>query len=171
MNRAAPDSLDMRLPLPGPDATDALGRALAAQLRAGDTLLLSGPIGAGKSHLARAIILSLMDRTGTPREDVPSPTYTLVQTYDLGGEEVWHADLYRLSGPDEIWELGLDAAFDSAICLVEWPDRLGQAAPGNALRIELAADPETDGRLAGLKASSPRWDALRGELAEIGAPN
>ena len=120
------------------DSTDALGRALAARLEAGDTVLLSGDLGAGKSHLARAIIQSRMARHGAV-EDVPSPTYTLVQTYRIGGIDLVHADLYRLGDPSELVELGLDEAMGAAICLIEWPDRLDRA-PEDALRIALVPD-------------------------------
>lgn len=112
--------------LPDPGATEALAKRLAPGLRRGDTLLLAGPIGAGKTHFARALIRA---RTGR-QEEVPSPTYTLVQTYDDGEAEIWHADLYRLADPGEIAELGLDDAFETAICLVEWPDRLAAPPPG-----------------------------------------
>lgn len=112
--------------------TARLGRALSALLQAGDSLLLEGPIGAGKSHLARAFIRA---RLGA-EEDVPSPTFTLVQTYP-GRPDIWHADLYRLTHPDEVLELGLDDAFASAICLIEWPDRLGQYLPANPIRLKL----------------------------------
>ena len=129
--------------LPDAGATAALGRALGELLRAGDCVLLEGGLGAGKTHLARALIQS---RLAAP-EDVPSPTFTLVQVYETGGPEIWHADLYRLSGPDEVIELGLDAAFESAICLVEWPDRLGDITPADALTVELVPE-GADGRRA-----------------------
>ena len=121
------------------DATDRLGAWLSGHLIAGDCLLLSGPIGAGKSHLARALIRARLGRM----EDVPSPSFTLVQTY-AADIEIWHADLYRLSHPDEVIELGLEDAFSSAICLIEWPDRLGNLAPMNAIMVTLGA--EGDGR-------------------------
>ncbi len=129
---------DLTLPLPDEPATAALGVRLAAVAKAGDCLLLSGPIGAGKSTLARAFIRA---RCGA-REEVPSPTFTLVQVYEDGVTEIWHADLYRLDHPDEVWELGLDDAFDRAICLVEWPDRLGKHVPEGALHLALEADGE-----------------------------
>ncbi len=128
--------------LPDDVATTALGALLATLLQPGDTVLLHGDIGAGKTHLARAFIQAKLGRA----EDVPSPTFTLVQTYDSGGSEVWHADLYRLSHPDEVLELGLDSAFDTAICFVEWPDRLGDLAPKSALHVSLA--PKGEGREA-----------------------
>lgn len=128
--------------LPDDSATTAFGALLANLLQAGDTVLLSGPIGAGKTHLSRAFIQAKLGRL----EDVPSPTFTLVQTYDAGGLDVWHADLYRLSHPDEVLELGLDSAFETAICFVEWPDRLGDLAPITALKIVLS--PKGDGREA-----------------------
>lgn len=124
------------------DDTTRLGQSLAPLLAAGNTVLLSGPIGAGKTHLARALIQARLGRA----EDVPSPSFTLVQTYDAGEVEIWHADLYRLSHPDEVWELGLDHAFATAICLVEWPDRLGSHLPPDAVSITLSHDGE--GRLA-----------------------
>lgn len=123
------------LDLPDPEATEALGRKLSLRARAGDVILLEGPIGAGKSCLARAFIRA---RLGD-EEEVPSPTFTLVQIYEAEGVEIWHADLYRLTHPDEVWELGLDDAFTAAICLVEWPDRLGAHVPQGALRIRLDA--------------------------------
>lgn len=104
---------------------------VAAQLSPGDTLLLEGDIGSGKSFFARALIQSLQD---VP-EHVPSPTFTLVQTYDTSKGEVWHADLYRLGDPSELDELGLTEAFEAAICLIEWPDRLGEAAPEGAVTL------------------------------------
>lgn len=133
--------------LPDEDATAALGQRLAGRLAPGDTVLLEGPIGSGKTHLARALIRA---RLGRP-EDVPSPTFTLVQSYDAPGAEIWHADLYRLTHPDDVLELGLDEAFASAICLVEWPDRLGSHLPSRALRLNFS--PEGEGRR--VKASGP----------------
>jgi tRNA threonylcarbamoyladenosine biosynthesis protein TsaE len=118
--------------------TETLGRKLATLARPGDAILLQGPIGAGKSCLARAFIRA---RLGAD-EDVPSPTFTLVQVYEDDGTEIWHADLYRLTHPDEVWELGLDQAFETAICLVEWPDRLGSHLPPDALTIRLEAQGE-----------------------------
>jgi tRNA threonylcarbamoyladenosine biosynthesis protein TsaE len=128
----------LSLTLPDPEATDALGAKLAELVRPGDTILLEGPIGAGKSALARAFIRARLGAS----EDVPSPTFTLVQVYDDEGTEIWHADLYRLTYPDEVWELGLDQAFETAICLVEWPDRLGHHLPPDALKIRLEAKGE-----------------------------
>lgn len=135
-------ALDLTLDLPNEAATTALGIRLAGLARPGDAILLEGPIGAGKSSLARAFIRARLDR----EEEVPSPTFTLVQVYEADGTEIWHADLYRLTHPDEVFELGLDGAFESAICLVEWPDRLGRHLPPDALRIRLEA--AGDGRRA-----------------------
>jgi tRNA threonylcarbamoyl adenosine modification protein YjeE len=149
-----------RLLLPDPEATDALAARLAAVVGAGDTLLLAGPIGAGKTHLARALIQVLQRAAGEPAEEVPSPSYTLVQTYRAGPLEIWHADLYRLDGPAAAAELGLEDAFGRALCIVEWPDRLGPAMPADALTVALAPDPGGPGRLATLTAGGPRAGAL-----------
>ena len=123
--------------------TTRLGRALSSVLQTGDCVLLDGPIGAGKTHLARAFIRARLGEG----EDVPSPTFTLVQTYP-GEPEIWHADLYRLTHPDEVVELGLEDAFTSAICLIEWPDRLGDILPANPIRVSLK--PAGEGRTATL---------------------
>ncbi|KAA9006803.1 tRNA (adenosine(37)-N6)-threonylcarbamoyltransferase complex ATPase subunit type 1 TsaE [Histidinibacterium aquaticum] len=124
--------------LPTPEATDALAARLAPRLGPGDVLLLEGSIGAGKTHFARALIRARLGR----EEDVPSPTFTLVQTYETEGPEIWHADLYRLTGPGEAIELGLEDAFSTAICLVEWPDRLADIRPDSALTLSFEADAE-----------------------------
>ncbi|SOC06620.1 tRNA (adenosine(37)-N6)-threonylcarbamoyltransferase complex ATPase subunit type 1 TsaE [Rhodobacter maris] len=121
------------LALADADATARLGRWFAACLGPGDVLLLDGPIGAGKTHFARALIRA---RIGAA-EDVPSPTFTLVQSYGAD-PEIWHADLYRLSHPDEAIELGLEEAFETAICLIEWPERLGALAPETALTLRFS---------------------------------
>lgn len=148
--------------LPSPEATCAFARALAARLGAGDVIALEGDIGAGKTHFARCLIQSLLPAP----EDVPSPTYTLVQTYPGPGLEIWHADLYRLTGPAEVFELGLIDAFETEICLVEWPDRLGDLAPETALWMRLAHGTDSDAREASLHWSDPKWDvALEGLVA------
>ncbi|SDE64222.1 tRNA (adenosine(37)-N6)-threonylcarbamoyltransferase complex ATPase subunit type 1 TsaE [Limimaricola pyoseonensis] len=124
------------IPLPDESRSHAFATAMAPLLRAGDTLLLSGPIGAGKSFFARALIRA---RLGNPDEDVPSPTFTLVQSYEGPEAEIWHCDLYRLSDPFELLELGLEEAMGRAICLIEWPDRMGDMAPPEALSLDFAA--------------------------------
>lgn len=131
------------LPLPTLADTVALGRRLAAGLRAGDALLLEGPLGAGKSALARAILRALLD---DPALVVPSPTFTLVQTYDAPGFAVAHFDLWRLDGPGALTELGWDEARDGVV-IVEWPDRLGDLRPETARVIALDYGPG-DGRVA-----------------------
>lgn len=126
--------------------TTRFGAWLASYLYAGDCVLLDGAIGAGKSHLARAVIQAKLGRL----EDVPSPTFTLVQTYQAKNFEIWHADLYRLSHADELIELGLDAAFPVALCLIEWPKRLGHITPTNPILITLSNS--HDGRTATITA-------------------
>lgn len=143
--------------LNSPDETAQLAAEIAGALRPGDCLLLEGVIGAGKTHFARHLIQSLMD---VP-EDVPSPTFTLVQTYDVPAGELWHTDLYRLSSLDELEELGLTEAFDSAICLVEWPGRLAELTPPHALHLTLALDPDhEDRRHLTLSWSDAKWQPL-----------
>ncbi len=146
-------------------ATSALAERLAALLRPGDTLLLSGPIGAGKTHFARSLIRARL-RTAGRDEDVPSPTYTLVQTYSDGDVEIWHADLYRLSQPDELIELGLDDAFRSSIVLVEWPDRLGSGAPRGALHLDFRDGRTERSRCLAFTSEDPRWQDLIDRVLE-----
>ncbi len=138
------------------ERTCEFARALAPRLGPGDVILMSGDVGAGKTHFARCLIQSLLD---VP-EDVPSPTYTLVQTYPTPRVEIWHVDLYRISGPSEIIELGLTEAFETAICLVEWPDRLGDLSPVTALDLDLSMADGQDARQLCLRWSDPRWASL-----------
>ena len=121
------------------EATRALGSRIAPLLQAGDAVLLYGPLGMGKSTLARGLIRAM---TG-PDEDVPSPTFTLVQFYETD-PPVAHFDLYRLTRPEEAFEIGLDEALDVGCALIEWPERLGddleRALGPDRLSIVLAED-------------------------------
>ena len=124
----------IRLELLDLQATQRFGGLLAGQLRAGDVIALSGALGAGKSVLARAIIQAV----DAAQDDVPSPTFTLVQQYALAdGTPLWHLDLYRIETPQEAMALGLDDAFIDAVCLIEWPDRLQKLLPKTNLSIHL----------------------------------
>lgn len=122
-------------------ATVRLGAAIAQALRAGEAVCLSGPLGAGKSTLARALVRA---RT-RPDEDVPSPTFTLVQFYEGPGLKLAHFDLYRLSDPDEAYEIGLDEALEDGAAVIEWPERLEGRLPPDRLDIEIAPDASRDG--------------------------
>ena len=155
---APPPPYAAQVRLADTDATAGFARWIAPQLRAGDCLLLQGPIGAGKTHFARALIGHLLAQNGLA-EDIPSPTFTLVQTYQTGTLEIWHCDLYRLTSPDEALELGLDEAFETALCLIEWPERLGDLVPPQALtlRFDPAAD---DSRALTASAGAPQWQPL-----------
>ena len=124
------------IPLPDPAATDACARSLGGLLRLGDVIALSGDLGSGKTAFARALIQGCLG-SDVP---VPSPTFTLVQTYDAPIGPIWHCDLYRLEDPEEVWELGLDEAFQSAITLIEWPERMGRHLPEKALRLTFSYD-------------------------------
>ncbi len=124
-------------------------------LQGSDVILLIGDVGAGKTHFARALIQSLLDAP----EDVPSPTFTLVQTYAIAGPDIWHADLYRLTSTSEIEELGLIDAFETEICLVEWPDRLGPLTPQTALTLHLSDGDTDEARRIEASWTDPRWDS------------
>jgi tRNA threonylcarbamoyl adenosine modification protein YjeE len=139
-------------------ATERLARLIAAVLAPGDTIALSGGLGSGKTTLARALIRSV---AGDPELEVPSPTFTLVQTYSESWFPVAHFDLYRLRDAGELAELGLeDAASDGAL-LVEWPERAG-SLPGSILRVALSIEPG-GGRLAALSGSAA-WETRLGRL-------
>jgi len=137
--------MQVTISLNSPEATALFAQTLAPSLGSGDVLLLEGEIGAGKSHFARALIAARLAKIGLV-EDIPSPTFTLVQSYDLGDFEIWHSDLYRLTDPGEVVELGLLEAFETALCLVEWPDRLGPDAPAGAARLHFTPTAEPDQR-------------------------
>jgi tRNA threonylcarbamoyladenosine biosynthesis protein TsaE len=130
----APRHHDLIIDLEDEQATSALACRLGPHLRPGDVVALRGDLGAGKTAFARALIQSL----GDPDDEVPSPTFTLVQTYETPAGSIWHFDLYRLSGPDEVIELGWDEVRADGIALVEWPDRLGSLLPADRLDIAIS---------------------------------
>ena len=134
--------------LPDEAATERLGRALAAQLRAGDAVALFGTLGAGKTTLARGVLRGL-GFAG----DVASPTFPIVQTYETQ-PPLWHVDLYRIEQPEELAELGLDEARLDAAMLIEWPERLPRLWP-DTLRLTLDILP--DGARALTAVVPPAW--------------
>jgi tRNA threonylcarbamoyladenosine biosynthesis protein TsaE len=129
-----------------PEAAAALGARVAKALRPGEAVCLSGPLGAGKTTLARGLVRALAGED----EEVPSPTFTLVQFYDGPSFPLAHFDLYRLKDGNEAYELGLDEALSFGAAVIEWPERLGGALPRDRLDIELIPDPDGVSRRARL---------------------
>jgi tRNA threonylcarbamoyl adenosine modification protein YjeE len=138
MQSNSPGAATFTIALANEDATRRLAVDLANLLASGDFVALSGDLGAGKTTLVRAMIAHL---AGGVEIEVPSPTFTLVQTYDLAPFALVHADLYRLSGPGELAELGIDDV-PGAVVVMEWPDRAGDALPADRIEVALALDPD-----------------------------
>lgn len=115
-----------------------LVETMAATLRAGDVVCLSGGLGAGKTTFARALVRALV---GDPEAEVPSPTFTLLQTYDAPGFPVTHADFYRLAGEDDLAEMGWDEAVEGALVLAEWPERIADRLPADRFEITFGLVP------------------------------
>ena len=140
--------------LPDETATAALATALAVRARQGDVIGLSGPLGSGKTTFARYFIGARM-----AAGEVPSPTFTLVETYQPAtGPAIWHFDLYRIETSEDAYELGIEDAFADGIALIEWPERLGRLMPREHLQVALAPSNSETARIATL-APSPAWAA------------
>lgn len=136
--------------------TARLAGRVARATRARDTIALAGPLGSGKTSFARAFIRAL----GHGDEEVPSPTFTLVETYRFAGRPpIWHFDLYRLEAPNDAYELGIEEAWEDGICLIEWPERIAALMPAGRLDIALAPGATPSARRAIIEGS-PRWSGL-----------
>lgn len=117
---------------PNIEATEKLAQKFATLAKPGDVFALFGTLGMGKSVFARAFIQSL-----TAAEEVPSPTFTLLQTYDAPDFEIYHYDLYRLKSAEEIFELNMEEAMACGVCLIEWPEKMGGYLPRKCIKINI----------------------------------
>ena len=167
-----PENLSFELP--DEAATAALARDLAARARAGDVIALRGELGTGKTAFARAFINALPRPEAAPSggavaeaEEIPSPTFTLLQIYERDPAPVWHFDLYRLERPMDARELGFEEALGQAITLIEWPERLGPLLPAERLEVCLAFGDSPNARRATLIASGA-WRARLDRLGRHG---
>jgi len=151
--------IDRAVALASEAGTVAFAAAVAAVAQPGDLIALGGELGSGKTSFARAFIRALGSE-----DEVPSQTFTLVQTYETATGMVWHFDLYRLERPEEVYELGFEEALIDGIALVEWPDRLGALLPRRRLAIDFAPGVAPTERRVRLKGDSSWGARLRGRL-------
>jgi len=154
-----PPTLDLLLP--DEAATAALARRVAARARAGDVIALYGDLGTGKTAFARAFITALPHPAGAT-DEVPSPTFTLVQGYERDPAPVWHFDLYRIARPEEVYELGFEEALSDGISLIEWAERLGRLLPADRLDVHLAYGATETARRATLTGAGSWLARLNG---------
>lgn len=145
---------------PDEASTIRLGQILAHFAQRGDIFALFGTLGMGKSVLARAFVQEL-----TQAEEVPSPTFTLVQSYEAPDFEIYHFDLYRLKSPEEIFEIGVEEALYDGVCLIEWPERMGGYLPTTSFRIEIK--PQGEGREISIICHSPHKSSRLQELKAL----
>jgi tRNA threonylcarbamoyladenosine biosynthesis protein TsaE len=147
--------------LPDEAATAALAARISALAEVGDVIALKGDLGSGKTSFARSFI-----RARGGAEEVPSPTFTLVQIYEVGQAAIWHFDLYRLKSSEEAWELGIEDAFSEGISLIEWPERLDSLLPRRRLEIEFLFGDQPDSRRALIDAGQAWQQRLGGISAD-----
>jgi tRNA threonylcarbamoyl adenosine modification protein YjeE len=158
------DETTIEVTLSGEAETARLGAILARHFAQGDVIALKGDLGSGKTTLARAILAALGHKG-----EVPSPTFTLVQIYDLPLYRVFHVDAYRLRRASEIWELGFEDALGQGVTLLEWPERVAQVLPEDRLLVELSMGGKPDervARVAAFGAWKDRFATLCAELAQ-----
>ncbi len=148
----------IKIELAGLKDTHNLAERIAALAEIGDVIALGGDLGTGKTEFARAFIRNLTD----PEEEVPSPTFTLVQTYEGQSGEIYHFDLYRINTPEEVLELGIEDAFRDGISIIEWPEKMGQFLPRGRLDIHLTITKGKNHRQAELIAHGHWAERLRG---------
>jgi tRNA threonylcarbamoyladenosine biosynthesis protein TsaE len=160
---SGPSSSIVNLALPDLAATRRLGAALSRRIALGDVVALHGELGAGKTELARAIIRAASGDEGLI---VPSPTFTLAETYDTPRGPIWHFDLYRLESPEQVWELGFEEALADGISLIEWPERIGPLLPAQRLDVTLSLEPG-EARAAALAAEAAWADRLAQLMHEV----
>jgi tRNA threonylcarbamoyladenosine biosynthesis protein TsaE len=145
--------------LPNEATTAALAVRISGLAKPADIIALRGDLGAGKTTFARAFIRA----RGNRDEEIPSPTFTLVQVYEFGAAAIWHFDLYRLRAPEEVWELGIEDAFNEGISLIEWAERLGRLLPERRLEITLDFGDQPGSRRALLDPGAG-WQARLGSI-------
>ncbi len=161
------------LELPDEAATARLAQSLAALARLGDVFALFGELGSGKTAFARAFINALPAPGGTApaaAEEVPSPTFTLLQTYQRAPAPVWHFDLYRLARPDEVYELGFEDALGEGIVLIEWPERLGPLLPAERLELRFDFAERNQARRVSVIGTGDWSGRLSGRLRNLEQP-
>ncbi len=150
-----------------PAETARIAAALALALTAGDVVALRGDLGAGKTTFARALIGARARALGVPEPEVPSPTFTLVQIYEIGDCPIWHFDLYRLDRAEDAYELGFEEALAGAIALIEWPDRLGAMLPRLRVVVTIEYGEAAESRTIAIDAPADRVRDLRAALAHV----
>ncbi len=151
-----------RLTLDGEEATAELAAEIASLAEDGDVIALSGELGTGKTTFARAFL-----REWGVQQEIPSPTFTLVQTYELEAGTIWHFDLYRLENPDDALELDIEDAFTEGISLIEWPEKLGAYLPWERLDLRFAIGEREDVRRVEIEGTDEWADRLK-ELEGLG---
>ena len=140
------------IPLGDPAATEAFAATYADTLGPGDVIALTGDLGAGKTLFARSLIRSLGRTAGIDIDHVPSPTFTLVQLYELANFTLYHFDLYRLEAANEVWEIGIEEAFAGGVSVIEWADRIEHLLPPHHIGIDLAFGLDETARIATVTA-------------------
>lgn len=152
----------LTFPLTDIEATKTLAAHIAALADIGDVLLMQGDLGVGKTEFCRAFIQSTQE---TP-EDVPSPTFTLVQSFTGTSYPIWHFDLYRLKTKEEALELGMEDAFGEGVSLIEWPELIETYLPDNCLCIQLSYGVDKGNRIAILQGSGT-WETKLNQLLTL----